>query len=77
MKIDIKYKLGDNVFFIKDDELGQGKVVSINYVNGVEEFTRYTIAREATSGRFQGVRDTFAIFEEKLFGTKAALIKSL
>jgi hypothetical protein len=77
MKIDIKFKLGDNVFFIKDNELGQGEVVSTNYVNGVEEFTRYTVSREVTEGRWAGGRDTFGILEEKLFRTKASLIKSL
>jgi hypothetical protein len=78
MKIDIKFKLGDTVSFIRDNEVGQGEIVSTNYVNSINEtFTKYTISREVTTGRFQGGRETFSILEERLFKTKAALIKSL
>jgi hypothetical protein len=77
-KIKIKFNLKDELFFLRENKVSVGKVINIQFQESEKEVTmKYTMIAEVLEGRFAGDNETFIIFENKLFKTKANLLKSL
>ena len=74
--IQLKHYLGDNVWFIHDDKVTQGKIYSFNIKYNVYH-SQVTVLYHVKVEKSNNSYDNVDVNEEKCFATKEDLIKSL